>query len=100
MLSGSFAAFETARTEQVKIRFDAFGARLVSERQWHKSQKVRTVGEGVELTMRVGIAPDLESWILGWGDHAEVIEPLDLRQRISAIAQRIAATYQQSSHPA
>ena len=100
MLSGSFAAFETARTEQVKIRFDAFGARLVSERQWHKSQKVRTVSEGVELTMRVGIAPDLESWILGWGDHAEVIEPLDLRQRISAIAQRMAAKYQQPSHPA
>jgi predicted DNA-binding transcriptional regulator YafY len=94
MLSGSFAAFQADRTEQVKIRFDAFAARLVAERQWHKSQKIRpAVGGGIELTMRVGVAPDLESWILGWGDHAEVIEPADLRNRISATIRNMAARY-------
>jgi predicted DNA-binding transcriptional regulator YafY len=78
----------------VKIRFDAFAARLVAERQWHKSQKIRpAVGGGIELTMRVGVAPDLESWILGWGDHAEVIEPADLRNRISATIRNMAARY-------
>ena len=83
MLAGSFAAFQAARTEHVRIRFDAFAARLVRERQWHKSQKMRPAdGGGMELTMRVGIAPDLENWILSWGDHAEVIEPLELRRRI------------------
>jgi predicted DNA-binding transcriptional regulator YafY len=100
MLSGSFAAFETERTEQVTIRFDAFGARLVSERQWHKSQKVRPVNGGVEMTMCVGVAPDLESWILGWGEHAEVIEPADLRQRISSKIQKMAATYFGPAAPA
>lgn len=93
MLSGSFAAFEADRTEQVKIRFDAFAARLVSERQWHKSQKMRPVDGGVELTMRVGVAPDLESWILGWGDHAEVLEPSDLRHRIRTTIRNMAARY-------
>jgi predicted DNA-binding transcriptional regulator YafY len=95
MLSGSFAAFEADRTEQVRIRFDSFAARLVSERQWHKSQKIRSLGRGrgIELTMRVGLAPDLESWILGWGDHAEVIEPAALRNRISATIQNMAARY-------
>jgi predicted DNA-binding transcriptional regulator YafY len=93
MLSGSFAAFEAERIEQVKIRFDTLAARLVSERQWHKSQKVRPVDGGIELTLRVGVAPDLESWILGWGDHAEVIEPVALRKRISATVRRMAAKY-------
>jgi len=94
MLSGSFAAFEADRTEQVRICFDPFAARLVSERQWHKSQKIRPIEQGgIELTMRVGIAPDLESWILGWGDHAEVIEPADLRNRISATIRSMAARY-------
>ena len=42
---------------------------------------------------RVGVAPDLESWILGWGDHAEVIEPVDLRERISETIRSMAAKY-------
>jgi predicted DNA-binding transcriptional regulator YafY len=95
MLSGSFAAFQAARTEQVKIRFDGFAARLVRERQWHVSQRMRpTEAGGIELTMRVGVAPDLESWILGWGDHAEVIEPAELRERICATIGKMAAKYQ------
>jgi predicted DNA-binding transcriptional regulator YafY len=94
MLSGSFAAFEAGSTERVRIRFDTFAARLVSERQWHKSQAIRPIGQaGIELTMRVGVAPDLESWILGWGDHAEVIEPVDLRDRIAGTIRSMAAKY-------
>ncbi|HEY5707340.1 MAG TPA: WYL domain-containing transcriptional regulator [Terrimicrobiaceae bacterium] len=97
MLSGSFAAFEAGKTERVRIRFDRFAARLVSERQWHKSQEIVPVmPEGIELTMQVGIAPDLESWILGWGDHAEVIEPEELRDRIAGAVRSMAARYQRT----
>jgi predicted DNA-binding transcriptional regulator YafY len=94
MLSGSFAAFEAGSTERVRIRFDSFAARLVSERHWHASQKIHPAERsGVELTMQVGIAPDLESWILGWGAHAEVIEPLALRDRIAETIRAMAAKY-------
>ena len=94
MLSGSFAAFEAGKTERVRIRFDAFAARLVAERQWHKSQKIRPLADGnVELAMQVGLAPDLESWILGWGAHAEVLEPEALRAKIRESARRMAGRY-------
>ncbi len=94
MLAGSFSAFEAGRTERLRIRFDAFAARLVSERQWHKSQKLRVMpGGGAELTMQVGIAPDLESWILGWGGHAEVLEPPSLREKIARAAAEMASRY-------
>ncbi len=94
MLSGSFAAFEAGRTEKVRIRFDKVAARLVAERQWHKSQEIRKVASGsIELTMKVGIAPDLESWIVGWGEHAEVLEPEGLRARIAEIGRQIASKY-------
>lgn len=94
MLAGSFSAFEAGRTERVRVRFDAFAARLVAERQWHKSQKVRPLpGGGAELSMRVGVAPDLEAWILGWGEHAEVLEPPGLRQRIAAAAAAMVRRY-------
>lgn len=94
MLSGSFAAFEAGKTETVRIRFDAFATRLVTERQWHKSQKIHTLPDGGgELTMEVGIAPDLEAWILGWGGQAEVLEPAGLRDRIADLGRQIAAKY-------
>lgn len=95
MLSGSFAAFEAGKTERVRIRFDAFSARLVAERQWHPSQKVRPLPDGgTELTLRVGLAPDLESWILGWGGHAEVLEPGVLREKIRDAARAAVARYE------
>lgn len=94
MLSGSFAAFEAGKTETIRIRFDDFAARLVAERQWHKSQKLRDLpGGGAELTMQVGLAPDLEVWILGWGGHAEVLEPAALREKIAAAASEMAGRY-------
>lgn len=93
MLAGSFSAFEAGKTEVVRIRFDDFAARLVGERQWHKSQKLRLLPGGAELTMQVGIAPDLEAWILGWGGHAEVLEPAALRKKMAAEVHAMAATY-------
>ncbi len=94
MLSGSFAAFEAGKTERVRVRFDAFAARLVAERQWHKSQKLRKHADGsAELSMQVGLAPDLESWILGWGGHAEVLEPEALRSKIIEAAESMVAGY-------
>ena len=34
------------------------------------------------LRMKVAIAPELTSWILGFGPDVEVIEPHSLRQKI------------------
>ncbi len=94
MLAGSFAAFEAGKVETVRIRLDAFAARLVSERQWHSSQRLRRLDSGdSELTMKVGIAPDLEGWILGWGGHAEVLEPASLRERIAGAARAMSIRY-------
>jgi len=94
MMEGSFSAFEAGVIHRVKIRLDAFAARLASERVWHASQKLKPLpARGAELTMEVGLAPDLEKWILGWGAHAEVLEPAVLRDRIASIARSMALQY-------
>lgn len=94
MMSGSFSAFEAGVKAKVRIRFDRFAARLASERIWHKSQKLKPLASGgAELTLDVGIAPDLENWILGWGQHALVLEPESLREQIAATAQTMAQQY-------
>ena len=39
--------------------------------------------------MHVGVSPEVERWILGWGDHVEVIEPAALRQNIATTAAKV-----------
>jgi len=94
MFSGSFSAFQTGRIERVVLRLDAFAARLAAERKWHPSQELKSDRNGnVELRMEVSIAPDLENWILSWGDHAEVLKPKSLRDKIAAAAKAMAKKY-------
>lgn len=95
MMKDSFMAFESGQTKKVRLRLDDFAARLASERSWHKSQKLEPLpGGGAELTLDVGIAPDLENWILGWGAHAVVLEPAELREQIAGTARAMALQYQ------
>jgi len=94
MFSGSFSAFQSGRIERVVLELDAFAARLAAERKWHPTQTLTPKkGGGAQLTLEVSIAPDLENWILGWGEHAEVIRPASLRERIAATVKAMARRY-------
>lgn len=94
MMKDSFMAFESGKTQTVRIRLDDFAARLATERIWHKSQKLKPLpGGGAELSLDVGLAPDLENWILGWGRHAVVLEPKELRETIASTARAMALQY-------
>ncbi len=79
------------------MRFDAFAGRLIEERTWHASQSTEARPDGgLDLTMQVGVSPEVERWILGWGDHVEVLEPAVLRRNIAWIAARVCDTYGQN----
>jgi proteasome accessory factor B len=93
LLEGSFAVFEGRHAKPVKILFRGVAARLVAERSWHPSQKIKPQVKHAELTMRVGLSPDLVQWILGWGGEAEVLAPAELRQRVARAAAGAAAVY-------
>ena len=93
VLEGSFAVFEGGRARQVRVRFTGVAARLVGERVWHTSQNLRRDPQGLVLEMKVGLSPDLRQWILGWGDEAEVLEPVELRRDLAAAAAKTARVY-------
>jgi len=94
MLSDSFSAFETHNAQQVRILLDPLAASLTSERKWHPSQKMTFRKDGsAEVTMKVGLAPDLEAWIMGWGPRAKVLAPVTLRNRIATAMQKAAMQY-------
>jgi len=85
MFAGSFSAFQSGAVSTVTLALDPFAARLTAERSWHPSQHQTLHSDGsATLTLEVTIAPDLENWILGWGHHAEVIQPTALRKKIAS----------------
>jgi len=93
-LSGSFSAFQATKVETVRLKLDKFAARMAEERRWHHSQTLRrSRSGGAELTLKVGVAPDLENWILSWGGHAEVLAPASLRRRIGGLLKAAARHY-------
>ncbi len=93
-LADSFGVFSSPAAERVRLRFDAFSARLIRERDWHASQQVELAADGsLELSMQIGVSPEVERWVLGWGTHVEVLEPASLRGAIAGIASQVAAKH-------
>jgi len=91
-LSDSFGVFKGKALHRVRLRFDAFAARLVSERQWHPSQKIKHLADGeIELSMTLGSLEEIERWVLSWGAHARVLEPAELKRMIRGVAEAILA---------
>ena len=68
---------------EVCLEFTRGVAPYVRERIWHHSQRVEPTGNGgLEVRLKVGLSPELETWILGFGPAVKVLEPVALRDRI------------------
>lgn len=93
VLDGSFAVFAGRHPRAVRLRFRGTAARLVGERNWHDSQKVRPDAAGLELTMKVGLSPDLVAWILSWGPEVSVVGPPELRDSVARAVRATAKLY-------
>jgi len=90
-LGRSFGVFTSEGSHRIRIRFDAWATRLVRERFWHHSQALKELpDETSELELTLGDFFEVERWILSWGEHAEVLEPLELRKRVANVGRKIA----------
>lgn len=79
----------------VRLRFhDHAAAGRARENRWHPTQREVVLPDGgLALEFVVGGVQEITPWILSWGDVVEVLEPPDLRQRVAAIARRLASRY-------
>ena len=95
VLSGSFGVHSAGKKQRIRLQFDSFAARLVAERKWHESQRVRPLKDGsIILQLELGGLEEIERWILSWGAHVEVLEPLRLREMIRDAVSAVARIYQ------
>ncbi len=69
--------------QEVHLRFNRSTEPYVRERIWHRSQVATPMASGeLELKMRVGLSPELENWLMGFGPGVQVLEPAGLASRI------------------
>ena len=94
VLSGSFGVFEGGKKYRIRLRFDAFAARLVSERSWHESQRFRAAKDGTAtLELELGRLEEIERWVLSWGSHVQVLAPPALIEGVRKQAEAVARIY-------
>jgi proteasome accessory factor B len=78
----SFGVFLDRPVENVVLRLKTRWSTYAATHRWHESQVVHARRDGVEVRLRVGLCPELEAWILGFGEQAEVLAPKELRERV------------------
>lgn len=84
-MSKSFGIFDGDGQVHVKVRFAPPVARYVQEGAWHASQKLTPQRDGsLVAEFDLSSAAEIRRWLLGFGRHAEVLEPETLRHEMAA----------------
>jgi predicted DNA-binding transcriptional regulator YafY len=94
---GIFLPQEGGRPEEVVIRLDPRWRVHANTHRWHPTQQVNFSARHVTVRLQVCVCPEVEMWILGFGDEAEVLAPEHLRQRISLKVSAAARQYEPAS---
>lgn len=93
LVEGAFGLIGGERTH-VRIAFDARVARYVRRRNWHPTQKIKErPDKSLVLELDVRGTVELTSWVLGFGEHAEVLAPATLRNELARAHGAAAARY-------
>jgi proteasome accessory factor B len=95
LLADSITIYRSpAPPRRYRIRVDAERARWAREKPFHPRQKVREAADGgIVLEIERAWDEEMIPQLLGLGDHVEVLEPADIRERIAETAGRIADRY-------
>jgi predicted DNA-binding transcriptional regulator YafY len=83
--------FGTAAPEiEVVAEFDKFAAHWIRLKQIHPSQQVLERSDGsLEVSFRVTSMENLMRWILSFGEHARILAPLELQERVRRTGSRM-----------
>jgi proteasome accessory factor B len=85
---------EPGPDRHVVVRFEKMVARNVGDVRWHKTQKLVWRKDGrLDFHVKVSGIHEIAWWILGYGDQAEVLRPIELRRLIAARARGMVKRY-------
>lgn len=94
LFKNSFGIFMNLPVGRIRLRFNARWGPFLHTHQWHASQRVLSQSlRHIDVSLRVSVCPELERWILSFGDEVKVISPVALQRRIAEHAHRMARNY-------
>lgn len=93
LTEGAFGLIRGKEATTVKLWFDDKVARYVRRRMWHPTQRFHRAPGGLEMTMEVQGTTEVISWLLAFGDKAEVLTPPELRTAVAREITSAAARY-------
>jgi proteasome accessory factor B len=97
-LSSAWVLFLEEPVEKVRLRFKPQLRRPIQEARWHSSQVMKPQeDDSLIMELSVNNTRDFRSWILGWGDEVEVLEPAKLRNQIIQINESVRRMYASGS---
>ena len=80
----AFGMLDDEEVLEVVVKFTAEQAPYVQERVWHETQSLQVQADGsLLLRMQASGRFEIVRWLLGWGEHVEVLEPRALRQEVA-----------------
>ena len=81
----AWAVYRGEKSYDIEIWFSAEAAKIVTETQWHDTQKVVKQKDGsVILQFRIDGLEEITNWVLFWTGKAKVLQPTELRDRVVA----------------
>jgi predicted DNA-binding transcriptional regulator YafY len=79
---------------RVTVKFGKEAAQYVNERQWSVDQDIQLLDHGGLLLEFTATSPEeVVSWVLSFGENAELIAPTDLRDEIKRILEQTLNIY-------
>ncbi len=78
----------------VRIRFDENQAPYIRERRWHDTQTIEDLPDGgLILQFTTAALDEVRRWVLQYAEHAEVLEPEELREAVAKAVKGMEEVY-------
>ena len=92
--AGAWGVIIGGEEQAVRLKFRKEISRLIEETIWHPSQKLEKQTDGsLIMNLKVYSTYELTSWIMGWGQKVEGLEPEILREEIRQTAEAMVKLY-------
>lgn len=86
--------------EEVAVQLSGAWASYARTHRWHPTQQVQQNEDGsVTVALRVRLCREVETWVLGFGEHALVLRPESLRKTTTERLRNAVANYSAASAP-
>ncbi|MDI3534163.1 MAG: hypothetical protein PWQ82_528 [Thermosediminibacterales bacterium] len=93
-IKDSWEILKSQKIYHVKLKFSPGKARFIKEYYRTKAHKIEELSDGsIIFERRVAGLEEISSWVLSFGGEVEVIEPVELKEKIIKEAEKMAEIY-------